>query len=267
MTTGLHCHGCGSTNVTFHPQNRIVLCNQCGKEEYYSRSAINANNKVIHSKKNAIEFFLQGNYALSAQYAREAINISLDNTPALFILAYYDDFVLGRAGAMASALKRILATPLEHEELEDLMTLFLATPYKLIEHEETVIRIIGLNFQSEADKPALQAFVDKLCPYLIEKRPSMSFLTPEMAGVYRELAGYCDIPKTCFALLKAIRSNPDSPFAGNTFYLQSKSQYFFEHFVKPVHQIISAMGEGQVKEKFLNAYEQVKNDFKDRASI
>ena len=265
--SGLQCHGCGSTHVTFDPQKRMLICNQCGKEEYYSRATLNANGKVVYSKQNAIDFFSKGNYDLASRFAHDVINISLDNVPALYILAYYDDFVLGKAGAVNAFFKRMGKAALEYDEITELMTLFLASPYKLIEYEKDVIQIVAANLQSEEDIPVLQDFIDKLCPYLISKRPSMSFLTQDMAAMYCELAEHCNIPKTCFALLKAIQTNPDSPYTNDTFFLKPKLRYFYDHFIIPVGSIIAAMKENPVKDKFVNAYAQTKQKFEADASL
>ena len=58
---GLQCHGCGSTNVVFDSKRRILKCNQCGKEEYYSRATLNSNGKVVFGKQNAMSFFNTNN--------------------------------------------------------------------------------------------------------------------------------------------------------------------------------------------------------------
>ena len=267
MESGMQCSGCGSTNVTFDPQRRILLCSQCGKEEYYSRATLNANSKVVYSLQNAINFFVNGKYDMASQYAHDVTNIAKDNALALYVMAYHDEHVLGRSGSLRSFFMFTAQTPLEYDEVMELMRLFLAAPYSLMEYETDVISTVAGNLQDERDAQTLCDFIDKLCPYLIGKRPSMSFLTEELIGMYSELAEHCGIPRTCYALLDAIRTDPDSPYTGNTFFLKSKTRYFYENFVLPVGKIVDAMAPGPYKEKFQKAYRQRKQQYETDAGM
>ena len=74
--------------------------------------------------------------------------------------------------------------------------------------------------------------------------------------MYQELAAHCGIPKTCFALLKAIDTNPDSPYSGDSFYLKAKAQYFYDHYMADVGAVISAMADGELRGKFLGVYQK-----------
>ena len=120
--------------------------------------------------------------------------------------------------------------------------------------------------QSEKDASMLCTFFDKLCPYLISKWPSMAYLTPSLAEMLQELAEHCGIPKTCFALLNAIQKNPDSPYAGNTFFLKPKTEYYYEHFVIPIGKIVGSINEESLKRKFVLAYRQRVQQYKEDAS-
>jgi hypothetical protein len=62
-------------------------------------------------------------------------------------------------------------------------------------------------------------------------------------------------------LLKGIQTNPDSPYISNSFYLKSKTQYFYDHYVIPVGKIISSMQEGQWKQKFLGTYQAIQKKY------
>ena len=95
-----------------------------------------------------------------------------------------------------------------------------------------------------------------------ENRLSSDFLKGEGASYYTELANRLNIPKTCFALVKSIDENPDSPYARNTFFLQSKTTYFYENFVLAVGNILNSMKESDYKGKLIMAYEQKVNKFK-----
>ncbi len=263
----MQCHGCGSTNVSFDPQHRMLICNQCGKQEYYSRATLSSNSKVLYAKQNAIGFFTGGHYDTSRNYAQDVLNIFVDSAPALYILAYFDEFLQGRNGALQQFFQKMNSIALEYEEVKDLMTLYLASPYKLMDFEANVIRTIAVNFQSEKDAPTLCSFIDKLCPYLISKWPSMNYLSKELVEIYQELADHCGIPKTCFALINAIQNNPDSPYVSKTFFLKPKCRYFFDHFVRPIKDIIQAMNAPDLKDKFIAAYNQRAEQYKKDTAI
>ncbi len=264
---GMQCHGCGSTNVTFDPQRRILICNQCGKQEYYSRATLNASNKVVFARQNAIRFFTSGKYDSARDYAQDVLNISADNAAAVYIMAFHDEFCLSRNGSLNRFFRTIDNTPLEYQEILDLMDLFLAAPNKLIDYQEEVIQVIAKNLQSGADRKMLGDFFDKICPYFISRWPSMGNLNENLIDMYAELTEYCGIPKTCFALLNAIRKNPDSPYASNSFFLKSKSEYFYERFVLPVGKILNSMKDAQLKAKFLAAYRQQKQQYEKDAGL
>lgn len=264
---GLQCHGCGSSNVVFNSKRRILTCNQCGKEEYYSRATLNANGKVLFCKENAINFFIEGKYENSQHYAMDVINISKDNAPALFIMAYYDEFIMRRDGSLKSFFQEVADLALEYDEAQELKKLLLASAYNMIDYEEEAIKLIVVNMQSEEDSADLCDFVDKLSPYLIKKRSSIDFLTQNLIEMYEELAGHCDIPKTCFALLKAIDENPDSPYVNNCFYLHSKARYFYDNFILPVGKIIYVIRTKELKEKFANSYMKKRKKYEQDANF
>lgn len=266
-TGGLQCHGCGSSNVIFDSKRRVLTCSQCGKEEYYSRATLNANGKVLFSKENAINFFVEGKFESSQHYSMDVINISKDNAPALYIMAYYDEFVMRRENSLKSFFLEVAEIALEYDEVQELKKLLLASAYNLINYEEDAIKLIAVNMQSKEDSADLCDFVDKLCPYLIRKRSSIDFLTQNLTEMYEELAGHCDIPKTCFALLKAIDENPDSPYVNNSFYLHSKARYFYDKFILPVGKIIDAIKTKELRTKFIHSYINKKTKYEQDANF
>lgn len=252
---GLKCHGCGSSNVEFDPKSRILRCYQCGKEEYYSRATLNANGKVVFAKQNALRFFKEGKMDDARHYAMDVLNISSDNATAMFILAYYDEFIAGKPDAMKQFFHHIQEIALEYEEVQDLRVLILAAAYNLGDFEESIIQLIATNMQSSEDSKDLCNFIDTFCPYQIARHTSSGFLTENLSDLYQQLSGHCGIPKTCFALLKSIETNPDSPYANQNFYLKARVRYFYEHYVTEVGKIISAMEPADLKKKFLGAYQ------------
>ncbi len=264
---GLQCHGCGSSNVVFNSKKRILICNQCGKEEYYSRATLNSNGKVMFSKENALNFFTEGKFDNAQHYALDILNIFKDHVPALYMIAYYDEFVMRKEGALKSFFREIKEISLEYDEVQDIKKLILASAYNMIDYEREVIELVSINMQSKEDEADLCEFVDKLCPYLISRRASMDFLTNHLIDLYKELARHCDIPKTCFALLKGIDDNPDSPYVNKCFYLHAKARYFYDHYILPVGTIIDAMRTRDIKEKFIASYRKKKAKYEEDANL
>ena len=264
---GMQCSGCGSANVVFDPRTRKMTCNQCGKQEYYSRATLNASGKVLYSRQNAIRYFTEGNVEMASRFAQEVLSVSLDNAGAVFIQAYYDDFVLGRSTSIRAFFRQMESMALEYEEIRDLMQLFLVSRGKLIDNEKDVLRTVAMNMQSDEDRKELSDFVDRFSAVLIGRRSSMTFLDPELAEIYQDLSAHCGIPKTCYALLDAIVKNPDSPYAANTFYLKEKVRYFYRNFVLPVGRIISSMQENPYRQKFIRAYDQRRAQYEKDAGI
>ena len=260
-TGGLQCHGCGSTNVEFSPKTRKLICHTCGNEEYYSRSTLNSNNKVALGRQNAMSFFEEGRFDDSRHYAMDVLNISMDNAPAMYIIAYCEEFITKNDGAMKRFFKQIQEVALEYDEVQDLKRLLTASAYRLRDYEEDVIQLIAANMQAEEDAKDLCAFIDQICPYLISKRTSMDYLTPNLTDMYKELAGHCGIPRTCFALMKSIEANPDSPYAGNSFYLHAKTRYFYDNYVIPIGSVIKEINDDGLREKFVNSYEKIRARF------
>lgn len=263
----MQCQGCGSTRVVFDPRRRMLTCSQCGREEYYSRATLNKNGKVVYSRKNAMTFFKEGKLEDARHFAMEVMNIFMDNAPAMYILAYYDEFKARKLGAMKAFFRQIRDVALEYDEVTDLRGLLLSSACNLLDYEEEVIELIAVNMQAEEDAAELCAFIDALCPYLIGKRTSAGFLTENLAGMYQELAAHCGIPKTCYALLKAIDTNPDSPYVSNSFYLKTKTQYFYEHYVTCIGPIIAAINDGAWKKKFSDVYQKKCEKYKRDAGI
>lgn len=264
---GLQCHGCGSTNVIFDPKRRILSCNQCGKEEYYSRSTLNANGKVVYARRNAIQFFKDGRMDDAKHYAMEVLNISMDNAPAMYILAYYDEFMTRKPDSIRHFFIKVMDVALEYDEVRDICGLFISSAYNLADFEEQLIQLVAANMQSPDDAKELCNVIDTICPYLISKRTSAGFLTDTLAVMYRELAEHCSIPKTCFALLKSIETNPDSPYVGKSFYLKAKARYFYDHYITDVGKIIQAMNDTALRAKFVSAYITKCQQYKKDADI
>lgn len=263
--SGLKCSGCGSSDVEFIPRTRKLICHQCGKEEYYSRATLNKNGKVILAKDNAKKFFMSGDMDNSKHYALEVLNIFIDNVPAKYIVSYYDEIKNAKNSSIKDFFVSIKDVALEYDEIRDLQELLVASARVLSDYEKEIIEVSAYNMQSLDDTKELESFIDKICPYFIKNRLSADFLKGNGASYYEELANRLNIPKTCFALIKSIEENPDSPYVRDTFYLHSKTRYFYDNFVLPVGSILKNMKESDYKAKLLMAYEQKLTKFEKDA--
>ena len=200
-------------------------------------------------------------------YAMEVLNISMDNAPAMYILAYYDEFTARKPDSMRMFFEQIMEVALEYDEVRDICSLIMASAYNLADFEEEVIQLIAVNMQSPDDARELCTVIDTICPFLISKRTSAGYLTDNLVEMYRELADHCGIPKTCFALLKSIDTNPDSPYVGQSFYLKAKVRYFYDNYVVNVGKVIRAMNDANLKAKFVGAYENKCQQYKADAGM
>lgn len=261
--SGLVCSGCGSSDVVFEPRTRIVTCNQCGKQETYTRSSLNSSGEVLFAKENAIRFFKQGDLEEAMHYARDVLNISKDNIPALFIGGYYNEFVLGKPNAMKMVLNDIcLMCDVQYDEVVDFQTLVLSAALNLVDYQTQILRFVWDNMQDPRDRQLMNSFVDKIVPYFISKEQTSEYLDEDLCDILCKIAQKFDIPNTCFMLLKSIKTIADSPYAGNNFHLQARCQCFFDTYVTRVGKVIYSMGTSSYHDKFVAAFIQVENDFK-----
>lgn len=260
--SGITCSGCGSSDVIFDPEKRILICNQCGKRDYYSRSQLAVNGKVILVLDNAIKAFTSGNRETARRFAGDVLNVMLDSLPALFILAYLDEYELGKYNSIRDFFRKADGIKdVEGDEIRDLIKLFIAAKYNLKGYEEEMLTLVIKNMQSQDDRKILENFIDTISPYCIEKYPSDDFLTEERCELYSDIAANCNIPKTCVTLLKGIRANPDSPYVTNTFNMRARSEHFLNSYVKRVGKIISSMKKSDYSSKFAQAYADAERDF------
>lgn len=263
---GLTCNGCGSTDIEFDPKIRKVHCNQCGREEFYSRARLGATGKVAFAKDNAIRFFNSGDFATARQFANDVLNMMQDNSAALFMVAYIREFYDGDAGIMKEFFRDVETVALEYDEVRDLLGLFEGKLYNMRDFELEMLTVIIKNMQSKDDKEQLESFIETVCPTCIKHFASADFLNETRIELYTDIVSHCRVPRTCLELIRAIRENPDSPYKSNTFAMQNKTQYFLAHFVEPVGGIIAAMAPIAEKPKFLLAYQQTLDDYRKRAA-
>jgi hypothetical protein len=222
---------------------------------------------VVLSRRNAINFFVDGKYDDAKHYAMEVLNIAMDNAPAMFIMAYYEEFTEKRNDSIKSYFQRIKDLALEYDEVREMINLIKASAYRMVSYEEDIIELFAKNMQSDESRDELRTILDTLCPYFISKRTSSDYLNENLTGMYKELIGHCGIPRTCFALLDSIEKNPDSPYVDRSFYLHAKCEYYYEHYVVPIGDIIGTMGNDEWGNKFRSVYEAKKNNYMKDAGI
>lgn len=259
---GLTCSGCGSSNVIFDPETRTLTCNQCGNISYYSRATLNRNGKVLWAKENAITFFKEGQLEQAMSYAHDVLNISKDNIPALFIVAYCDEFRRGKPNSLDKMLQKIEETPdVEYDEIQELKELFLSAAPNLNDYEKQILRIVAKNQQSEKDKKGLLEFIDCICPYFITNQKNSRYLDDELISIYKDYISYIGCPKTCFQLLKSIQTNNESPFVNDDFHFVSKAKYYQQHYMTPIRKLLESYPEKGIRMKFIKAYEEIEQEF------
>ena len=256
--SGLRCNGCGSTNVRFDDKTRTLICYQCGREEPFSRHDFANNDKVILTKDNAMRFFLDGKLEDAHKYAQDVLNIMVDNIPALYIMAYYDEIHEKKIGALKRFFEQILdIKDVDYHEVRDTLKLFECTTRHLIDFETDILTFAALNMQSSEDRGELCSFVDTICPYFIMKRPSIAYFKKN-SEIYSDFAQHCGIPKTCYALIKSITENPDSPYKSKRFDMKDRNRYFYDNYIMPIGDIIETMNYEEMKPKFTAFYTQIK---------
>lgn len=264
---GITCYGCGSSNIEIDHSRKIICCNTCGGEYAFNRSTLNKNGKVVFSNENAMAFFKAGKYEDAKKYAHDVLNVSKDNATALFIMAFTEEFVERKSNSMKNFFEESIKIDLEYDEIESLRTLFVQAAPRMIDFEADIIKLMATNLQAQEDKKRLNDFIDQICPYFISKRTSSLYLTPELVEMYTDLAKHCGIPKTCFALLKSIETNPDSPYITNSFYLESKTNRFYNDYILQIGDIIDGMCLQEFKQKFMTAFLQKREKYEIDAKI
>ena len=121
-----------------------------------------------------------------------------------------------------------------------------------------------MNLLEYDDLEELQEFVENFCPFSILNHKTIDWFDAEMVEIYKELSKKLMIPKTWYALYKAIQKNPDSPMIGDRFYLKTKATRVFEQFVLPIGEIFKCIGEPVNRVKFTKGFQQLHDLFKSK---
>ena len=256
------CRNCGGP-VKIDFRTRKGICEWCQGEVTFPRKTFNSDDKVQKELELCGRCFLEKRFEEAKSHAENVLAVAIDNAPALYARAYYESFtaINKNTERLTDFLNQLIGIKeIDFDEVELLKKMFLSTVYKLDSHEEYVLRWALENLAA----PELCAFTDVLSPALIGKKTSIDFFTPELAEVYIKISSECSIPKTCYALLQAITTNPDSPYPNNRFFLKTKTLRFYQEFVLPIGEIIQNMASQELREKFYRVYQTKQEDLKNK---
>lgn len=259
-----YCPGCGQpVDVDF--KTRKGLCEWCGNVVTFPRKTFNSDEKVKNELMICVRCFDEKRFGDAKVHAENVLAVAIDNAPALYARAYYEAFCATNKNTdrVLEFFKQMQAIDVDGEEVEFLKKMFLSAVYKFDMFEEAVLGWALTNLS----KSDLCAFADSISPLLIQRRSSIGFFTPELAEIYKALSKECSIPKTCYALLQAITTNPDSPYPSNRFFLKTKTQRFYNDFVLPIGEIIKNMKSQELQEKFYRVYQTRLEDFKKHMEV
>lgn len=211
----------------------------------------------------AVNAFLASDLRTAMSSAGEVHAKTADCPEAEFILGFcaYVGQSASTAG-MDRFFTKFHPSELTDAQKSNLRRMFLKFPRNLAGYELQTVRFV--REMSGGDAKALCDFVDAFSPYIIKKRESARFLDREMCDFYRELAGECSIPKTCYALVGAMKTLPESPFAGDSFGLRTRAQNFRRDFMNPVGDIVSGIRDSARREQLTGMYRETVSEFERR---
>lgn len=220
------------------------------------------------SVDNAVGLFAAKKFADAKNVATKVLSNDSKNLPARFIVAFHDQVIGKKEHQIDTFFTNIPDLPgsLSAEDLEFLCQLFESGRVRLAGYETQILELIYSNAR-ELGPTAVCKFVDGFSPGIIASRKDGGFLSGGLSDVYMKLAAFCSIPKTCFTLLGAIESNPDSPLKSGAFYLTGKSQRFYDEYVTPVGLIIDKMRSEKNRPQFQKAFADKSSNYRRKAGI
>jgi hypothetical protein len=256
------CSHCGMAISTEYVdiKRRRGYCRFCGNECVFPKKRSTASPNVVIALEEASRLFDSGNIASAKETAETAIAMSRDNAGALFIINYYDAYgaKLKNSKGFATFFEKTLQdSELEIEEEEMFKKMILKTIHHSCEYEKHILK----KFVEFDDNDELTEFVEAFCPFSILSHKSIEWFDEEMIEIYKEISRRCIVPKTWFALYKAIQKNPDSPFVGDKFYLKTKAQIVYDKFVTPIGEIYKSIGDPINRDKFIKGFASINNQY------
>lgn len=241
-------------------QTRRATCPRCDAVTTFSRSVVNGSTTVLHDVENAVRFFEERNFESAKRFAESALSVSYDNVVGLYIIAYYNAYcasVKKRTHLDKFFNEELPEITVDPDEMEALKKVLKKSALHVADYEQAVLSKI-----LETDPPeSIPEFVDAFSPYIVNKRASIDWFTPEMKDIYVELTRRANLPKTWYALFQQIDANPDSPEQGNTYYLKTKTARFYHDYVCGVGEIYDAITDEALKTKFTSAFGKKKQIF------
>ncbi len=220
--------------------------------------------------ENAVRAFVAKDFQTAFKAATEVLATDKDHIGACFITSFKSYVVDHNRAGMNGFIQRITSSDYavldsDQSMLQDLMA---TAPTKLMDFEEQILSFVYNNSVGDpAKEEATCKFVDSFSPPIINSRSDHSFMTPNMVWLYRNLAAYCTIPKTCHALICSINSNPESPVKNGRYYLKSVSKKFYDEYVLPINDIIGSMKSEKYRSQFSKGYEQYRSSYQQKAGI
>ena len=150
--------------------------------------------------------------------------------------------------------------------MDKLCQLFTSGRLKLADYEAQILALVYAN-ANELGPTAVCKFVDEFSPNIIATRSNNNFLSGDLLDLYMKLSAFCSVPKTCFALLGAIETNPASPLKNGAYYLTGKSKKFYDDYVTPVGKIIDNMRSEKNRPQFQKAFSDKSRNYRQKTGI
>ncbi|MBE5747362.1 MAG: hypothetical protein E7352_04230 [Clostridiales bacterium] len=245
------------TNVNIF--TRSGFCPSCKDTMVLPREKINSAPQIVSDAETAVRAFEDRNFELAFKSATTVLESAYDNLPSKFIEAFHKAYLAPTKSRdlLDKFFNEILnGVESDPDERNAIKRLFLKCPSYVGEYENQILRYV-----SKEDPTSIATFMDAFCPITIAKKPDMDWLTDEMVAIYCDLSARVALPKTWYALFQHISLNPDSPEKTGAFYLKTKTKRYFETIVLGIEKIYSAIGNEQLKQKFLSALIKKKEIF------
>ena len=217
---------------------------------------------------NSVAAFAAKDFNSAVKGATEVLTSDARNLPAGFIVAFSDQIFKKRANQLDRFFNNVPKLPgsISSEDLEKLCQLFTSGRLKLADYEAQILGLVYAN-ANELGPAAVCKFVDEFSPNIIVTRTNGNFLSGDLLDLYMKLSAFCSVPKTCFALLGSIETNPASPLKNGAYYLTGKSKKFYDEYVTSVGEIINHMRSEKNRPQFQKAFLDKSQNYRRKTGI